>query len=189
MTRTYYHGSFTPDIQTFHPFSHFGSREAAIHVVAREMIEGKASKPFLYEVKINMPIDKTIELADWNSPRPLLLVKSLIKDLDSDVVPKLKELEAEIKTTHQYKAEVRLQFFEKIKKLLLPEIRGIYYKNKHEGPTNETSLCVVCSETIVEVKQVGLSVEEIRDSANKIANKDTVYPRLNEVLNMITLPE
>lgn len=78
-TLNLFHSSLTPEINEFHPLSHFGSRKQAI-IVAKNKIARMRKNPneveaYLYEVEIIYSAPSEIfMIEDGGSPRPRMLL-------------------------------------------------------------------------------------------------------------------
>lgn len=85
---TYFHGSLTDGIETFHPFSHFGDLNQALAIVSKkreDLSEGvlKSTRfvlplaPTVYEVEIDpAALAKPLHVADWGTPMVIGIAKA-----------------------------------------------------------------------------------------------------------------
>jgi hypothetical protein len=64
--------------------------------------------------------------------------------------------------------------FEQIKKELLPDVKGIYYKNKHEGNYDEITLCLVSPDCVKSIDKLDFDASEV-EKMKTILNKK--YPK------------
>ncbi|WP_462181105.1 hypothetical protein [Pseudoalteromonas gelatinilytica] len=148
MEKIFYHGSLINDIEKFNPFSHFGSKLAATEAAFRRLHLGEKGSPTLYKTTINIPADKTIEMPDWASPRPRDLAEALALHFSDDRAEQFQSIVSNISIREAGDLSLRLSLFERIKVKLLPNIKGIYYKNEHEGIYGEKTLCLVCNDCV-----------------------------------------
>ncbi|MDO6686642.1 MULTISPECIES: hypothetical protein [unclassified Agarivorans] len=143
-----YHGSMNANIDMFYPFSHFGSKFAATEAAFRRVHFNEVGTPTLYKVSIRLPDEATIEIPDWTSPRPRNLALALSKHFADERSVTFAGLAKNISISEASDKSMRPALFERISQVLLPTVKGIYYKNRHEGEANEISLCLACVQCV-----------------------------------------
>ena len=161
MEITFYHGSLNDDIKSFNPFSHFGSKLAATEAAYRRLHLGEKGNPTLYKATINIPNENTIEIPDWASPRPRNLAEALAVYFTDDRAEPFRSIVANISIREAGDISLRPLLFNRIKDKLLPDVKGIYYKNEHEGVYGERTLCLVCADSVTNIENEEFDKYEI----------------------------
>lgn len=73
-----YHGTLGQKKYQFEPFSHFGTRDAAIERIARRLLDGATGEPIVMEVPFNFIEGEILKLSeDWGSNQPIALARAL----------------------------------------------------------------------------------------------------------------
>lgn len=174
MEKIFYHGSLCNDIKKFYPFSHFGSKLAATEAVFRRLHLGEKGSPTLYKTIIDIPADKTIEMPDWASPRPRNLAEALASHFSDERAEQFQSIASNISIREAGDISLRLSLFERIKEGLLPDIKGIYYKNEHEGIYGENTLCLACNDCVTNIDKETFDRQEVERVKVHLQKK---YPR------------
>jgi hypothetical protein len=174
MEKIFYHGSLNDEIESFNPFSHFGSKLAATEAVFRRLHLGEEGIPTLYKTTIHIPTDKTIEMPDWVSPRPRNLAEALASHFSGDRAEQFQSIADNISIREAGDISLRPSLFERIKEKLLPDVKGIYYKNEHEGEHDEKTLCLVCADCVTDIDNEDFDKSEVEKVKALLHKK---YPR------------
>jgi len=161
MEITLYHASLHSGLKNFNPFSHFGSKFAATEAVFRRLHLGEKGSPSLYKVTINIPHDNSIEIPDWASPRPRNIALELASHFADDRSDQFNSIAESISIKEAGDKDLRASLFERISENLLPDVKGIYYKNKHEGEYDEKTLCLVCTNCISNIESEEFDHDEV----------------------------
>ncbi len=177
MEMNLYHGSLHKNIETFNPFSHFGSKLAATDAAYRRIHLGEEGFPTLYKVSISLPQENSIELSDWVSPRPRDLAEALSAYFQGQLSEKFESIVKSISIRDASDSSLRLSLFKKISDQLLPDVRGIYYKNEHEGEFNELTLCLVSPACVSSIENVEFDHDQVEKVKTRLSKK---YPRLQQ---------
>ncbi|MEW9572733.1 hypothetical protein ABQJ54_13315 [Rhodanobacter sp. Si-c] len=80
--QTWYHGTFTlpQEGQQWHPFTHLGTREAAIEVLTdRYCLDGATGQPHLASFTVPKDLN-LLDVADFDSPDPAVWIRRLRSD-------------------------------------------------------------------------------------------------------------
>lgn len=163
-----FHGALHPQIIQFAPFSHFGTRLAACHAVARKLREGGQGAPTLYHVRVSLAESEFLDVGDWGAPHCIALAcklrDSLKRENDSSA---MEVLRAELVSRKRTGLEWRNHGFNKIAPFL--QARGaqaLRYPNVVEGLPHAPSVCVISPASIEILNVAPLEVAEL-EAANE----------------------
>jgi len=170
---TYFHGSLHSQITKFVPFSHFGTRLAACHAVARKLVEGAEGVPTLYHVRVLLVDSQFLDVEDWGTPHCIGLARKLRDSLEHEGdSSEMESLRAELVGRKQRRQEWRDYGFSKIASFL--ETRGaraLRYPNVVEGLRDTISLCVISPSSIEILHAAPLEVAELEAATESLRIK------------------
>lgn len=146
INNNWYHGSFD-DIQKFHPFTHFGTKNAAQDRIKNKRIDDNIPEnksAFIYECQLSVESNQALKIKDdWGSHRAQSLAR-VLKDEYPDISA-YKELWLEISYENSQKGKeaANTYGYPKLKSLLMRQgYKFIYYKNDVED-YGELSICII----------------------------------------------
>ncbi|MBP0639873.1 hypothetical protein [Cupriavidus sp. AcVe19-6a] len=175
MTEKLYHGSTNGSIKRFDDFSHFGTRAAALAIIAAKICptEDSQETAFIYSGYIDMSkTRRVLKLQkDFGSPRPLAVLRQFEKQADfAKQVAGLRSSYNDTATDADGRvfadAELLLQLRWKLKGLCV----AISYPNEVEAKeTQHMSYVVVCgTDFVAEHPPATVSAKEIWDAWQRI---------------------
>lgn len=155
LTRSWYHGTRTPNITEFWPLSHFGDVDTAKMVCANKKYkDGHDSAPLLIEVELDIQKEEVLPFVDVGSPNPKWIAVKMLEARDKYRISEQLAFDIEcvrqklvsLKAAGQLDRANERSEFSKV--LIKHGFKAISYPNEVESETNEVSLCVLDSSVI-----------------------------------------
>lgn len=142
-----YHGTLGPKKYQFVPFSHFGTRTAAVERIARRILEGGEGDPVVLKLSFHFNEGEILKLSeDWGSNQPISLARALkdhFENVDSDEYEIFEKIRLELTSRKSNVEEFHEYGWERLGSALTAmRISAIQYPNAVEAP-DSFSYCVV----------------------------------------------
>ena len=149
-TGEWFHGTLTSGIEKFKPFTHFGSRDAALECVERHIEDGEAGEKILHKAEIFFEPESVLVLKDWGTPKSIGIAVKIRSQFQFKTDVKSKELfrifegvrlDLDKIINQEDSDDIGFKMLsEEFKKL---GIKVIKYKNTGEIQCQSDALCIV----------------------------------------------
>ena len=148
-----FHGSLDSTITTFKPFSHFGTKLAALQAISKKIDANYKDPAILYEIEFDESKINLLQAEDWGSPGIIGTARgvrdALIKLYSENniLVEEIESIRANFtrKKNNQDASYLTDGVQEVLQFLIRLDYHGIKYINNVEGTEDSESICFMNS--------------------------------------------